>query len=64
MALYMTDYCPKHGITRFNWHQCLDCLQENLNKEEERWNNLTINEKLDELKKRLDDIEFSPKTLG
>ena len=64
MALYWTDYCPKHGRTQFNGLQCLECLRENLNKEAERWNNLTTDKKLDELKERLDRVVFGPITLG
>ena len=64
MVVAHNSYCPKHGMQPFLNDECKQCSIEKERTEQERWNNLTVEEKLDELKQRVDSIEFTPRILG
>lgn len=57
MALITYDYCLKHGEQQYINKKCQSCRQEELDKEEERWESLTLRERINELKERLDNLK-------
>lgn len=58
MAFIRNEHCFNcDKITTHINGKCTECIKHNENKEQERWNNLSIEDKVNELKQRLDHME-------
>ena len=64
MAIAYTGHCPKHGQQPFLNDICRACSAERDQAESDRWKSLSVEEKLDELKERLDRQDLASTKLG
>lgn len=56
MVYFHTGYCHKHGYQDHLSGKCKQCSIEEQQTEEQRWQSLSTEEKLDELKRRMDNL--------
>ena len=60
MAFIQNGYCSKHGATSFINGLCSECNSEEVEKEKEEWNKLSVEERLDNLNERIKRLEQGP----
>ncbi len=60
MAYLSHEYCSKcNFVTPHCNHKCSICVDNEVKKEKNRWDELSIEEKVEEIKHRLDSLERS-----
>jgi len=64
MALAHVDYCPIHGQQNFLSHKCKQCMIEEEKAEEKRWESLTLEQRIEELRKEIEALKTINKPLG